>query len=168
GVALNVIVRLTASEGIFEVPHLATNFAVLDLEVADRGLKPGVPVHEPLVAINEPALVQLNERVRDRSLVALVHGESLVGPVARGAEPAKLAGDRPARLRLPLPHMLEKGFTPDLGALDALALEVAFDDHLRRDPGMVDADDPQSILAAHPLAPREHVLKRDVERVPDV
>src|SRR5204862_5337104 len=69
GVALDVIVRLTASEGIFEVPHVATNFAVLDLEITDRGLEPGVPIDEPLVAINEPALVQLNERVRDRSLV---------------------------------------------------------------------------------------------------
>ncbi len=33
---------------------------------------------------------------------------------------------------------------------------------------MVGADDPERILAEHPLAPRQHVLERDVERVADV
>ena len=85
-----------------------------------------------------------------------------------GAEAAELAGDRAARLRLPLPHMLEESLAADLGALDALAVEVALDHHLRGDAGMVGADHPQRVLAQHPLAAGEDVLKRDVERVADV
>ena len=104
----------------------------------------------------------------DGAAEALVHRETLVAPVTRRSETAELAGDRPARLRLPLPHMLEEGFAPDLRALDPLAGEVALDDHLRGDPGMVGADHPQSILAEHPLATGENVLKRIVERVADV
>ena len=64
--------------------------------------------------------------------------------------------------------MLEEGLAADVGALDALAVEVALDHHLSGDPGMVHADDPQGVLAEHPLAPGQHVLERVVERVPDV
>ncbi len=64
--------------------------------------------------------------------------------------------------------MVEEGLAPDLGALQALAFEVALDDHLRGDARMVGADDPQRILAEHPLTTREHVLQRDVERVADM
>ena len=167
-VLLDVGVGLAARERIFEVPHVALHFAVLDLEVADRGLELGVPVHEPLGAIEQLALVELDEDLDDGLREALVHGEALVRPVAGRAEAAELAGDRAARLRLPLPDMLEEGLAADLGALDPLALEVALDDHLRRDPGMVGADHPQGVLAAHALAPGQDVLQRIVERVADV
>src|SRR5699024_2540434 len=98
--------------------------------VADRGLEPRIPVHEALVAIDQPSLVELDEGVDDSVLVALVHGEALVRPVARCAQPPELAGDRPARLRLPLPDMLEEGLAADLGALYPLAVEITLDDHL--------------------------------------
>src|SRR6185369_402781 len=64
--------------------------------------------------------------------------------------------------------MFEKGLAAYLRTLDALRLEIAFDDHLGRDSGMVGADHPERVLAAHPLAAGEHVLKRIVERVADV
>src|SRR5438270_9095850 len=110
----------------------------------------------------------LDEGVRDRALIALVHRETLARPVARGAEAAELASDRAARLRFPFPDVLEESLATDLRAFDALALEVALDHHLRRDAGMVGADHPERVLAEHPLAASEHVLERDVERVADV
>src|SRR6185312_804410 len=140
----------------------------LDFEVADRRLELGIPVHQPFVAVDEAALVELDEDVGDRALVALVHREALVRPVAARAETAELARDRAARLRLPFPHMVEERLAADLGALDALAVEVALDHHLGRDPRMVGADHPQRVLAEHPLAPRQHVLKGVVERMADV
>src|SRR5205823_8669516 len=127
-------------------------FARLDLEVANRGLEPRVPVHQALVAVDQPPLVEFDEDMGDGALIALVHREALVLPVARCAEAAQLAGDRSARLRLPFPDMLEERLAPDLGALEPLALEVALDDHLGRDPGMIGATHPQSVLASHPLA----------------
>ena len=44
-------------------PELALDLARLDLEVADRGLELGVPVHQPLVAVEQPALVELDEHL---------------------------------------------------------------------------------------------------------
>ena len=155
-------------ERVTERVELALDVPGLDLEIADRGLELRVPVHQALVAIDEPALVQLDERVRDRALIALVHGEALVRPVAAGAEAAELASDRAARLRFPFPDVLEESLATNFGALDALALEVALDHHLRRNAGMVGADHPERVLAEHPLAASEHVLKRDVERMADV
>src|SRR3954447_11430583 len=64
--------------------------------------------------------------------------------------------------------MLEECVAADLLALEALALEVALDHHLRSDAGMVGADHPQSVLAEHALAAGEHVLQRDVQRMADV
>jgi hypothetical protein len=64
--------------------------------------------------------------------------------------------------------MLKEGLAADLRSFDALALEVALDDHLRRDPGMIGTDHPERILAAHPLAPGEDILQGDVERMADV
>ena len=58
--------------------------------------------------------------------------------------------------------MLEEGLAANLGALDALALQVALDHHLRRDSGMVGADYPERVLAEHSLAAGEDILKRDV------
>src|SRR5207248_143569 len=48
-------------ERIVQRPELALDFARLDLEVADRGLEPGVPIHEALVAIDEASFVQLDK-----------------------------------------------------------------------------------------------------------
>jgi len=156
------------NERIAQRPELALHFPRLDFEVADCGLEFRVPVHQTLVAVQQTTLVKLDEHVRHRARKALVHGEPLVRPVTRRTEPPELAGDRSAALRLPFPHMLEEGLAADLGALDALALQVALDHHLRRDPGMVGADHPQGVLAVHSRAADEDVLERIVERVADV
>ena len=153
---------------VAEVPELTLDLASLDLEVTDRRLKFRVPVHQALVAVDQPALVQFDEDMGDGALIALVHRETLVLPVARRAQAAELAGDRATGLRLPFPDMLKEGLASNLGALEALAVEVALDHHLGRDPGMIRADHPQCILAAHPLAPGEDILQRDIERVADV
>src|SRR3546814_5292169 len=69
---------------------------------------------------------------------------------------------------LPLPHLLDEILAAVVGALVLPLLELALDDHLRRDAGMIGADDPQSILAAQALVADEHVLQRVVERMADV
>src|SRR5918994_2171840 len=147
---------------------MALHLARLDLEVADRALELRIPIDQALVAIGEATLVELDERVGDGAAEALVHGEALVGPVARPAEPPQLAGDRAARLLLPLPDMLEERLAADLRALDALAGEVALDDHLGGDPGMVHSDHPARVLAVHPSVADENVLQCIVEGVADV
>src|SRR5206468_3975863 len=90
-------------ERIAQRPELALDLARLDFEVADRGLEPGIPVHQALVAIDEAALVEFDEDMGDGALIALVHRETLVLPVARRAEATQLARNRAPGLRLPFP-----------------------------------------------------------------
>ena len=56
-VVLPVIERHTIGERVFEVPEAAGNRLLLDLEVADRSAQLGVPVHQPLVAVDQPLVV---------------------------------------------------------------------------------------------------------------
>ena len=76
---------------IAQVPEAAAYLARLDLQVADRGTQAWVPVHQSLVAIQQPARVQVDEHLQHRLAEALVHREPLVRPVHRTAEPAQLA-----------------------------------------------------------------------------
>ena len=149
-------------------PELARDLAGLDLEVRNRGLEMRVPIDQALVAVEQFALVELDEHLGDGARKALVHGEALVGPVARRAQAAQLLRDLAAALRLPLPHLGDEIVAAEIGALLLAVIEVALDHHLGRDPGMVGADHPQSVLAVHPRAADEDVLERDVERMADV
>src|SRR5205085_11544154 len=106
----------------------ALHLVGLDLEVGDGGLEFRVPVHQALVAVEEPLAVELDEDLEDGSAEARVHGEALVGPVARRAEPAELAGDRAAALRLPLPDLVDELVAGEIGALLLALIELPLDD----------------------------------------
>ncbi|MEJ0042408.1 MAG: hypothetical protein WDM81_09400 [Rhizomicrobium sp.] len=80
----------------------------------------------------------------------------------------KLLDDRAAALVLPFPHRFEE-FLAAQGDAALLALgQLALDDELGGDAGMVGADLPEHVLAAHPLEADEDVLERVVERVADM
>ena len=48
------------------------------------------------------------------------------------------------------------------------AFELLLDDDLRRDAGVVGADLPQRVVAAHAVVADQHVHQRVLERVPHV
>ena len=108
------IAPIIVRERIGEEPELALDVLRLNLEIADRCLELGIPIHETLVAVDQAALVELDEDVGDRALVALIHRKSLVRPVATGAEAAQLPRYRSAGLSLPFPDMLEESLAADL------------------------------------------------------
>ena len=158
-----------ALQRIGEVPHLALDLARLDLEVGDGGLELRVPVHQALVAIDQPVLMQLHEHLADRRRKALVEGEPLARPVAGGAEAAKLAGDRATGLRLPVPDALEEGLASHVAAaLIAGGGELALHHHLGGDARVVGAGQPQHRLAPHPPKARQHILQGGVQRVTEM
>ena len=100
---------------------------------------------------------------------ALVHRKSLAAPVAGRAEPLELIDDRAAGLVLPLPYAFEKLLAPHLAPARLLIFhQLAFDDHLRRDAGMVGARLPQHVLAVHAVVAAQDVLQGIVERVAHV
>ncbi len=99
------------------MPEAALDLLRLDLEVADRGLELRVPVHQPLVAVDQAFVVEVDEHFQHRAGEVRVHRELLARPVHRAAEPAQLAGDGAAALGLPLPHLVDEILARIVGAL---------------------------------------------------
>ena len=168
GILLDIFIGLAAGQRIFEVPHMAVDVAVLDLEVGNRRLELGIPVDQPLAAVDEAFAIERDEDLDDRLRQALVHGETLARPVAGGTKALELVDDRAAGLRLPLPDLVDEVLAAHRPALDLAFGELALDHHLRGDAGMVHARLPEDVLAAHALEADEDVLKRVVQRVAHV
>ena len=162
-------VAVTVHERIADVPEAALDLAGVDLEVRDRGAELRIPVHQPLVAVDQSIPVQAYEHPPDRRREALVQREALARPVRGRPEAAQLAVDRPARLPLPRPDPLDEGLAAErLPVRAALVRQLPLHHHLGGDPGMVGPRLPQHVAAAHAPVPAEDVLQRHVERVPDV
>ena len=152
---------LPSSSGYWKCQNLPATSCGLDLEVGDGGLEARVPIDQALVAIEQALAVEIDEHLEDGAAEALVHGEALVRPVARGAEPAELAGDRAAALGLPFPDLGDELLAAEIGALLLPLVELALDHHLGGDAGMVHADHPERVLALQPRVADEDVLQRD-------
>ena len=156
-----------ALDRVAQVPEMPVDLGRLDLQVGDGRLQLDVPVHQPLVAIDQPGLVEADEGPAHGPAQALVHGEALAAPVGRIAEPPHLADDRAAGFRLPLPDLGDERLAAELASalVAAGGRELALDDHLGGDARMVGAGLPQHVEAAHPVETDERVLDRVVEGV---
>ncbi len=158
-----------ALQRIAQIPQAALDLDLLHLEIGNRGEQLGIPVHQPLVFVDQPVAMQFDEHFHDGPRQALVHGETLARPVAGGAQPLQLVDDDAAALVLPLPDALEEFLPPHLAAAGLLALhQLPLHHHLGRDAGMIGAGLPQHVAAAHPLEAAEDVLQGVVERMPHV
>ena len=173
------IPALFALDRIAQMPEMAVDLALFDLEVGDRRVEFRVPVDQPLVAVDQPVLVELNEDAQHGARQALVHGEALARPVAGRAQPAQLLQDRAAGFLAPGPDLFDEGVAADCFGVavfrrnaaverDALLRQHPLDDHLGRDAGMVGAGLPQHVAALHPVKPDQDVLDRVVEGVADM
>ena len=158
---------------VFEVPETALQILRLNLKIRNRCLELRVPIHQPFVAINQVqtisdfvgGIVKIYEGLEHRFGKVLVHGELLARPVHRTAQTAQLAGDGAAALFLPLPHLLDKFLARIIGALVLPLFQLAFDHHLRGNPCMVGADNPQGVLAAQAFISDDDILQRIVKRM---
>ncbi len=146
------------------VPHLD----VLDLEVRDRGLVERAPVDDAVVPVDPASLPEVDEERHHGAHVVLVHREPLARVVERGPEPPELAHDRPPGLVQPVPGAEDEGLAAEVVPRQALLRELALDDVLRRDTGVVVAGLPERVVALHPMPADEHVLERPVERMAHV
>ena len=155
-----------ALDRIAQVPEIALDLDLLHFEVGDRGEQFRIPVHQPLVFVDQPFAVQFDEHLHDRARQALVHGEAFARPVAGSAEALQLVDDGVAALRLPLPDAFEEFGAAHVAAARLLPFhQLPFDHHLGRDAGVIGAGLPQHVAAAHALEAAENVLQRVVERV---
>ena len=95
-------------ERVVDLVHDVLDVPVLDLEIRDRGQQPGRPVDHAVRAEQVALAVEVDEDLRHRVRVALVHREALAPEVERRAEPQVLAGDGRAGLAPPLPHAVDE------------------------------------------------------------
>jgi hypothetical protein len=154
--------------GVADRDQLALVLAVLHLDVRQGGQAARAPVDDALGAVDQPFVEELLEHRLDGSGEPLVHGEALAVPVDAVAELAHLPEDLAAGLLLPLPDPLDERLAAQVMAGLAGLGQLAFDDVLGGDAGVVHAGQPQRLVPQHAGPAGERVLDGVVERVPDV
>ena len=122
---------------------------VLDLQVGEGGGASGAPVDDALAAVDEALAVEVDEGVADGPAGAGVQGEALAGPVAGDAQAVVLGLDAAAVAGHPVPYPLDELLAAQVVAGQALLGELALDDDLGGDAGVVDAWEPEGGVAAH-------------------
>src|SRR5262249_56253264 len=90
------------------MPQVPLDLDHVDLKVGDGALEFRVPVDEALVFVDQARIVKIDEHLEHGPAQALVHGEPLAAPIARGAKALQLIHDGPAALAFPLPHLLDE------------------------------------------------------------
>src|SRR5262249_46239496 len=78
------------------------------LEIGNGGPAAGTPVHDVASAVDQPLLIEEDERVADRARKIRIHGEPLPTPVERAAESPQLRLNRVFGLALPGPYALDE------------------------------------------------------------
>jgi len=169
GIALDVLVG-GVDQRVADRPQVAVLLLAHYLEIGDRGLQHRVPVDQLLAAVDVALLVQAHEGLDYGLRGHRVHGEHAARPVAGAAEAAHLPLDGAAGLLLPLPDLLDELLAAEAVAGLALAREVqvARDHHLGGDAGMVGAELPEGVEAAHPVVADERVHQGVLEGMPHV
>src|SRR6185436_16166056 len=98
---------------ILQVIELAGDLTVDNLEIGQRRQVLGAPVHDGLVAIDEPLLEQSDENLPDRPGQSVVQREAQARPVAGSPQSLQLLHDGVAVLLFPGPDLLKKGLPPE-------------------------------------------------------
>jgi hypothetical protein len=153
---------------VAHVPERAGLVLVLHFDVGDRGTAVHAPVDEALGAVDQAVAVEVLERRADGLLTLLVHRERLAAPVRGGTQAPVLGGDAVAATAHELPGAVEELVPPDVVAADALARQVALDDRVHGDGGMVHAGQPERVVAKHAVPAHQRVLHGVREGVPHV
>ena len=158
---------LRVDDRVIQVPKVSGDRFVEHFVVADRRLERDVPVDEAFAAVNQPFGEEFIEEMTHRLRANVVEREALTAPVATAAERFNLPDDAALILIFPVPNPLNQRFATEIPARFPFEFEeTAFDDRLRRDPGVVDARNPKRLVTLHPLHSHQRVLKRVVQRVP--
>ena len=160
------ISALFALNRVAEVPQAALNLFLFDLKIRDRGAQSWVPIDQTFVFVNQAFFMKLHKDFLDGFRKTFVHCEALATPIAGGAQAPQLRCDRSAAFLFPLPDTLNKSLATHVATANiALFGQLALNDHLRSNAGMVGAWLPEHILAPHPLEANQYVLQRVVERM---
>jgi hypothetical protein len=156
------------AEWVADFPELAVMLFVNDLEVGDGGLAVGAPVDDVGAAIDEALLVEADEGFADGDGEALVHGEIFSLPIQTCAETLHLFKDGAAVKLLPLPDAFDEFFAAERVAGSSLGGELAFDEHLGGNAGVIGSGNPEGLPAEHALPAHDDVGLSLLEHVAHV
>ena len=128
----------------------------------------GAPVDNAAALVDQTLFVQGDEDLPHGLGAALVHGEPGALPVAACAQLLLLLHDAVAVLVLPVPDALQKLFTTKIVAGQPLLAKLLLHLDLGGDAGVIDAGNPQGVVALHPLEPDQGILQCRVHGVTHV
>ena len=155
-------------QGVADVPQVTGLVHILHLRVRQRGDAVGAPVDDPAALIDQALFVQGDKNLPDGLGAALVHGKPCPVPIAGRAQLLLLLHDAVAVLVLPVPHPLQELFPAQVVAGQALLAQLLLYLDLGGDAGVVNAGDPQGVVALHPLETDQGVLQCGIHSVAHV
>ena len=118
-----------------------------------------VPIDKPIAAIDEPALVQCDERVLDGPRQVVVHSEGLAAPVDGRAESSYLLVDAVTIGVLPLPHLLDERLASQVvPRLLPLPHQLLLHYDLSGYTRVIGAGQPEHVAASHALVAHDGIL----------
>jgi hypothetical protein len=161
-------VPVAVGERVAREDELVVRLDAVELEIGERRRVERAPVDDPVVAVEPPALPQVDEMAHHRPLVALVHGHPLAAVVHGGAHTPELRHDRPPVAAEPVPDDLHERLATHVLPRRAFPLEGLLDDGLRGDARVVVARLEEAVVALHPLPANQRVGQRQPHRVPHV
>src|SRR4030095_10680856 len=121
---------------ISDVPKAGIRFLMNDFDVGQRRLAARAPVNGSLRSVEQAIFPEANESFVHGKRKALVHGKTLVLPIAGDAERLELMQDRAPRFFFPLPDSGDELIPSHLCSAQPLGRQTALDDVLGGDTGM--------------------------------
>ena len=150
------------------MPQEAVFLFALHFQVAHRAHQHRVPVDQALAAVNQALFIELDKCLGHRARQLGVHGEVLAAPVHRVTHAAHLCGDGLAAFLFPLPHLGDKGLSPQVMPANTLGLQLPLHHDLGGNAGVVGARYPDRVGAQHAVVAGKRIHDGLVERVPHV
>ena len=153
---------------ITDVPQMAGLVHILHLSVRQGGDTVGAPVDDAAAFVDQTLFVQGDEDLPHGLGAALVHGEPGALPITAGAQLLLLLHNAVAILVLPVPDTLQEFFTSQVVAGQTFLAKLLLHLDLGGDTGVIDAGNPQGVVALHPLEPDQGILQCRVHGVTHV
>ena len=122
---------------VADVPEVAAFRHVFHFEVGHRRLEDRVPVHQAFLPVDQAVFVQPHEDFVHGGAETLVHGKAFARPVERRAHAPELLRNLSPGVIAPFPDAIDELFASDGVAAYPLGFELALDDHLGGDAGVV-------------------------------
>ena len=141
---------------------------VFHLGVGECGLAARTPIDNAASAVDEPLLIETEERFAHRFGTFFVHRERQTRPIAGRAELFKLFDDAPAVLFLPRPCAAKKFFPAEFLFGKPLFFHLFHDFDFRGDGSVVRSRQPERAVALHTFETHEDILHRLVHGVTHV